>query len=379
MDIGERIERRRATPPAANLVVEWSALSPVTHVSNPVGRGSTLERLLDALDPLFSGHLPPNVHLYGPTGAGKSALVSALFSQLATQLSPERGTILTTTRAVDEDGFDFVYIDARAASTAFRLYRAVLDSLTDDHVPERGVGTGVLQRKLATAVSRSNKVVVAVDHVGEDETLAAEEVTALFEDMSGSLSVLTIGRTRSREEHALEIPAYSTHELTDVVTERASRGLRQGILEHAQVKTIAEWAEGDAHDALAALFGAVTLAVDAGADRILDEYLEAAMDAVPRDGVPLGIVLSLPENRRRVLAELLELDADARTSVEASAAAVATETDLSPGTVTRYLYELAEAGVLERVTTRNGRRSGRQPSRLEPRFPTLAFRALHDD
>ncbi|GKZ13309.1 AAA family ATPase [Haladaptatus sp. T7] len=379
MDIGERIERRRATPPAANLVVEWSALSPVTHVSNPVGRGSTLERLLDALDPLFSGHLPPNVHLYGPPGAGKSALVSALFSQLATQLSPERGTILTTTRAVDEDGFDFVYIDARTASTAFRLYRTVLDSLTDDHVPERGVGTGVLQRKLATAVSRSNKVVVAVDHVGEDETLAAEEVTALFEDMSGSLSVLTVGRTRGREEHALEIPAYSTHELTDVVTERASRGLRQGILDHARVKTIAEWAEGDAHDALAALFGAVTLAVDADADRILDEYLEAAMDAVPRDGVPLGIVLSLPENRRRVLAELLELDTDARTSVESSAAAIATETDLSPGTVTRYLYELAEAGVLERITTRNGRRSGRQPSRLEPRFPTLVFRALHED
>ncbi|WP_254662870.1 helix-turn-helix domain-containing protein [Haladaptatus sp. W1] len=155
--------------------------------------------------------------------------------------------------------------------------------------------------------------------------------------------------------------------------------MRQGILEHAQVKTIAEWAEGDAHDALAALFGAVTLAVDADADRILDEYLEAAMDAVPRDGVPLGIVLSLPENRRRVLVELLELDTDARTSVESSAAAIATETDLSPGTVTRYLYELAEAGVLERITTRNGRRSGRQPSRLEPRFPTLVFRALHED
>ncbi|MFH5798929.1 Cdc6/Cdc18 family protein [Haladaptatus sp. CMAA 1911] len=380
MDIGERIERRRATSPAANLVVEWSALSPVTHVANPVGRGSTLERLLDALDALFSDRLPPNVHLYGPPGAGKSALVSALFSQLGKQLSPGQGTILTTTRAVNQRGFDFVYIDSRRACTPFRLYRSVLDSLTDDHVPERGVGTGVLEEKLETAVRRSNRaVVVAVDHVNEEEMLSAEEATALFDDMDESLSVLTVGRTRESATRTLEIPAYSTHELADVITERASRGLQQGVLDHTQVKTLAEWADGDAHDALAALFGAVTLAVDADADRVRDDDLRVAMDAVPSDGVSLGIVLSLPENRRGVLAELLELDADERTTVETSAAAIAAETDLSSGTVTRYLYELAEAGVLERVTTTNGRRSGRKPSRLEPRFPTLAFRALQEN
>ncbi len=380
MDIGERIERRRATPPVANLVAEWGVLSPVTHVSNPVGRGSTLERLLDALDPLFDDCLPPNVHLYGPGGAGKSAVVTALFDQLAEKLSPDRGMILTTTRAESEGGFDFVYIDARRAGTDFQLYRSVLDSLTEDPVPKRGVGTGTLRRKLASAVDGTNRsVVVAVDHVDEDDTLTAEETVSLFDETSDSLSVITVGRTRGETANALEIPAYSTHELTDIVTERASRGLRQGVLDHGQVKTLAEWAGGDAHDALAAVFGAVTLAVEADADRIHADHLTTAMDAVPRDGVPLGIVLSLPKNRRRVLAELLELDASVRMSVETSATAIATETDLSVGTVTRYLYELAEAGVLERITAESGTRSGRQPSRLEPRFPTLVFRALGEN
>ncbi len=380
MDIRERIERRRATPPATNLVVEWGVLSPMTHVSNPIGQGSTLERLLDALDPLFDGQLPPNLHLYGTAGAGKSAIVTSLFDHLGEQLSTGSGRILTTTRAESDGGFDFVYIDARRAGTDFQLYRSVLDSLTDEHVPKRGVGTGTLRRKLATAVNGSNRgIVVAVDHVDEGETLTVEETVSLFEETSDSLAVVTVGRTRGEATNALKIPAYSTHELTDIVTGRASRGLRQGVLDHTQVKTLAEWAEGDAHDALAALFGAVTLAVEADADRIHDEQLTAAMDAVPRDGVPLGIVLSLPNNRRRVLAELLELDASVRVSVETSATAIAAETDLSVGTVTRYLYELAEAGVLERIRSENGTRSGRQPSRLEPRFPTLVFRALGEN
>ncbi len=380
MDIRERIERRRATTHVDKLVVDWNVLSPVTHVSNPTGRGSTLEQLLDALDPLFDDRLPPSVHLHGPPGAGKSAFVSALFNHLSEQLSPVRGTILTTTRGNDEDGFEFVYIDARLACTTFRLYRSVLDGLTDEHVPERGVGTEVVKQKLATAVTRSDRnVVVAVDHVDEVETLATEEAMALFDGMDESLSVVTVGRDSSTGVRTVEIPAYSTHELADIVTERASRGLRQSVLEHTQIKTLAQWADGDAHDALAALFGAVTLAVEADTDQIHDEQLTAAMDAVPRDGVPLGVVLALPENRRRVLAELLKLDADARASVETSAAIIAAETELSTGTVTRYLYELAEAGVLKRITTKNFERSGRHPSKLVPRFPTLVFRALHGE
>ncbi|GAA0197699.1 Cdc6/Cdc18 family protein [Haladaptatus pallidirubidus] len=380
MDIGARIERRRATTPVTNLVVEWNALSPVVHVPNPVGRGSTLERLLDALDPLFDDRLPPTIHLHGPPGAGKSALVSALFSQLSERLSPTHGTIQTTTRGSNEGNFNFVYIDARRSNTVFRLYRSILDALTEKHVPERGIGTGVLRRQLAATVAQSNPdVVVAVDHVDECETLASEEIVELFDGMSESLSVLTVGRERSSGERTLEIPAYSTHELADIVTERASQGLQQGVLEHAQVKTLAEWADGDAHDALAALFGAVTLAVKEDSNRINDRYLTAAMDAVPRNAVPLGIVLSLPEKRRSVLGKLLELDDCACASVETSAAAIAAETNLSVGTVTRYLYELAEAGVLERIAATDSKRSGRRPSKLEPRFPTLVFRALHDE
>jgi predicted ArsR family transcriptional regulator len=78
-----------------------------------------------------------------------------------------------------------------------------------------------------------------------------------------------------------------------------------------------------------------------------------------------------------VLAALLDLDDDRRRSVRSAAATVAAgdRVDLSEATVTRILYELAEAGIARRVTQeRTGQ--GRPPSRLELRFPTRAFRRL---
>ena len=47
-------------------------------------------------------------------------------------------------------------------------------------------------------------------------------------------------------------------------------------------------------------------------------------------------------------------------------------------TVRRVLYELADAGLLDRVTVARSDGKGRPPSRLVPRFPTLVFRELFD-
>ncbi|MFB6176053.1 MAG: ATP-binding protein, partial [Halobaculum sp.] len=50
--------------------------------------------------------------------------------------------------------------------------------------------------------------------------------------------------------------------------------------------------------------------------------------------------------------------------------------DLSPGTVRRFLYEMAEIGVVERVQVERSGGKGRPPSRVELRFPPTAFRRL---
>jgi hypothetical protein len=64
------------------------------------------------------------------------------------------------------------------------------------------------------------------------------------------------------------------------------------------------------------------------------------------------------------------------TTTETISAAPAVE--LSSGTVERFLYEMAEVGIVERVQSATTDGKGRPPSRLDPRFPPTVFRRLYD-
>jgi Cdc6-like AAA superfamily ATPase len=383
MNLTERIRRRRESSGDTPLVRDYDAISPVSHVPEPTGRGPILERLLDALDPVFDGDLPPEAYVWGPAGTGKSAIVTALFDHLSTQVTGSSTVIHTATRADTGGDLAFVYVDARTADSPFGLYRAVLDALVDEQVPTRGVGTDRLRDRLARELAGGCAVVVAVDHVGEPATPNLETVADHFSPLA-RLSWVALGRTEpaavqaSLPAECIEIPAYRRHALAHVLTSRASAGLADRAIEHEGIREIADWADGDAHDALAALFGAADRAAAAGRPRIAAADREAAIADVPRPTCALGRVVALPDNRQRVLRVLVDLDDEERASVDAATDAITSRVDLSAGTVKRFLYELAETGVLERVRSDASGDHGRPPSRVEPRFPTAVFRRLHD-
>jgi Cdc6-like AAA superfamily ATPase len=372
MDLGERIARRRATTDD-RFVTAWSALSPAAHPDDPVGRGAVLERLLDHLGPVFSGHLPDDLHVHGPPGGGKSAVVLALFSELSRQLTGSGTPIQTSTRAASPSAasrVSFVAVDTRQAASPFRLYRATLSALREESVPKRGVSTDVLRTELADELGASRKLVVALDHLDEPRTLSPPEARSLFDAVEGPVATVTIGPERTDAVATVPVPAYRDAALTEVLMARGSRGLRGG-LRHEVAERLATWADGDAADALAALYGAAVLAEDAGRRSLTDPDLEQGMAAVPRDGVSVSRVLTLPENRLVTLDALLS--ETTTRSIDAVAEAVAAKTDLSAGTVTRFLYELAEDGVLERVESED---EPGGPSGVVPRFPTLVYRHL---
>jgi len=153
MDIDDRITRRKRD--AAGPVTDDEAISPVAHVADPVGRGPALETLLDYLDPVLDGDLPPNAYVWGPAGAGKSAVVTALFAHLGPRSSRPGSIVHTATRArpSHESPLSFVYVDARAATTDFGLYHAILDGVVDEQVPTQGVRTETLVEQLHNALA----------------------------------------------------------------------------------------------------------------------------------------------------------------------------------------------------------------------------------
>lgn len=378
MDLADRIARRRSARSGEGVFVDRNVVSPVAHRPEPVGRGPVLEQLLDALDDVFDGGLPPDMAVVGPHGSGTSAVVTALFGALNGVLGGANRTIGTTTRAgSDESVTWFVTVDARWTRSEFAFYRDVLSVLSSSDVPESGVGTDELRDRLAAQLDRyDRRVVVAVDHHDEPEALTYVRVRELLAPVAESVAVVLVGSDApSRlKGPTIEVPGYRYHELVDVVTERASAGLAAGAIDHESTRDLAAWADGNAHDALAALFGAAALATENEGERIDETHLERAMADVPDDGVHVGRALSLPETRQRVLHELIVLEPTERPIREV-AAAVAARSPLTAGTVERFLYELADYGVIERVPLPS-EGGGRRPSTVEPRFPTIAFREL---
>ncbi|XVH31346.1 Cdc6/Cdc18 family protein [Haloferacaceae archaeon DSL9] len=382
MNLEERIARRLRVEAEPRLIRSYEALSPVSHRDEPTACGPAVEQLLDHVEPALRGARAENLYVWGPKGTGKSAVLSALFEKLAQVVGGPQQIIQTTTRA-QSPTTTFVYIDARAAKTTFGLSHAVTDALVEESIPRQGVGTSALQDRLDSWLAGGNRhAVVAVDHVGEPETHSVEEIDAHLAARSPSLTWVCIGRDDPESAAAdgcatLEFEPYERHTLVEILTGRASDGLTRRALAHEQLRRVAEWADGDAHDALAAIFGAAELATTAHAETIDDDALTAGMEAVPRPCVSLGEVLSLADSRRRVLRQLLELDADERRSVRTAAAAIAArDVDLSQATIERVLYELSEAGITRRVQAERTGAVGRPPSRLEPRFPTLVFERL---
>ncbi|WP_434531514.1 Cdc6/Cdc18 family protein (plasmid) [Haloarcula sp. NS06] len=382
MDLAERISRRRVSSTTEDIVANWEKLDPTIHLDEPVGRGSVLEQILDTLETLFNGELPPNLVVRGPAGVGKSAIVISLLSKLADELAESRSRRYTATRGGKRrDRIRFAYTDARHASSLHKLYHSVLEYLTNEPVPERGIGTDDLRERIESELTGTPGAVIAIDHADEGDMIDAATLKRLDEEF-GNASLITIGRsdpqliTPGQMAAQIEVPAYRTHELIDLLTVRASHGLTSGIT-HAQARTITSWAEGDAHDALVALFTAAMSASESGHAQLRDADIKIGIDRSPLDGVSLGRVLTLSENKQVVLERLFDVPEEQRVSIETTAETIAANSALTKTTVRRFLYELADENVLKKVRAETAPgNNGRRPTRLEPLFPVAVFKQL---
>lgn len=382
MDLAERIARRRTRQVEDRLVVNWDALNPAVHLQEPVGREALFEAILDKLDPLFECTVPPNMYIWGPRGSGKSAIVTALITTLKQELSRQRPLYTATRGESGLSGMRFVYLNSRQAASKFQIYRHLLNELRSGSVPQRGVSTDKLRERINVELSTTDGVLVAIDHVGEPRSVSLEDLTTYFDPFENA-AWIGVGR-RPPEAVPLPIPGAQVHvpeysyELIDILTVRGTRGLSRN-LDHVHAQEIAEWADGDAHDALTALYIACLNAEDDGQTRLRNEDIQAGMDAVPRQGESIGRILALSDNEQQVVRKLLNLPTDEERTIETDADLIAERTELTSATVKRLLYELAQAGILKRTEISTGRELvGRHPSRVSANFSAPLFEHLHE-
>ncbi|AXR76703.1 Cdc6/Cdc18 family protein [Natrarchaeobaculum sulfurireducens] len=389
MEIDARIDRRLRDETADRIVRDRAVLDPTACRTDVQDRGRYVERLLDAIAPVFSGSTPPTLYVWGPKGAGKTTLTTAIVGRL-NALNGDGGRAMhTTTRTAHRQLPRVVSVDLRRVSSEFTFYRRALSSLLGpEATPSNGVSTETLRDRLTSRLTAKPSFVV-VDHVDDPMGPPLTDVVQWLSRVESGDAWVALGRTppdglNVDVERTVELPAYRTHTLIDVLGSRAEFGLAPDAITREQLYAIADWAHGDAHDAIAALFSAALLAESADRDRISEADVSDGIEAVPYPSSALHRVFALEESRQELLYQFLSLSASQRQSVGATAGALADadHVDLKRSTVRRMLYELADDGVLRRVEHRDpdrryGRGRGRPPSRVEPTFPPLIFRALH--
>ena len=382
MDVSDRIQRRRNGRTHAAVVVDWDALNPAYHTPDPAARVASVESVLDAVDPAFEDELPQNLHIWGEAGTGKSAICTAIMSALKSEFTqhPLRYTSTRTTRTSSD--LQFVYVDGWRANTQFKLYHQILDALRTDRVPKRGIGTEDLRNGIASELNDKTGLVLAIDHVSMAGSLAMDELESFLSPLD-AVRTITIGRD---SPEALEITGpvedihlapYST-ELVDVLALRASQGLSR-TLEPPHLRRIAEWADGNAHDALAALYLAGVEADQSDASRIHYEHVSEGIEAVPRDGTSLSHLMALPETEQALLKDVIDTTRQETLEIECMSHHIAEHSRLTDTTVKRLLYELAQDNVLQRTAMRiSSDLVGRRPSQVEPNFSVPLFEHVRD-
>jgi len=383
MNFEDRIQRRYRSRAGAERVVDRAVLSPTTHLAEPTSCGPLLERVLDQLDPIFAGELPQNTYVWGERGTGKSAILAALVHHLDRHPRPLGQLIRTTAGTHSPPVPELVYVDTHRTTSGFEFYATVLDRLTDEPAPQRGVGVEAVRAEL-DAVLAERPVVPIVDHLTASRHVTPERVATLFDRLAADVGWVGVGRSPPAAldwtpPATIEFTPYETSTLVDVLMTRADDALGQHALGHEHAQRLAEWADGDANDALAALFVAADAALRAESERIEDAHVTTGIADVPTQPVSLTRVFALSADCQSVLRELVALDPDRHPTVDAAAAAIADRDpiDLSTRTVRRFLRELATDGVLERTRGSGGNR-GTPPELLEPRFSPILFKRLYD-
>ncbi|NGM70557.1 AAA family ATPase [Natronolimnobius sp. AArcel1] len=389
MKIDTRIDRRIRNETSDLIVRDRAVLDPTACRTDVQDRGRYVERLLDAIEPVFSGSTPPTLYVWGPKGAGKTTLMTAITGRLNT-LNGDGGTTMhTTTRTAHRQLPRVASVDLRQISSEFTFYRRALMSLLGpEAVPSNGVSTDALRDRLGKRLTAKPSFIV-IDHIDDTMGPSMETVTQWLSQIKGEHPWIGIGRTNPDElcvdvPRMVKIPAYRTHTLVDILSSRTEAGLAPDAVTREQLHVIADWAHGDAHDAISALFSASLLAESAGRDQLLEDDISDGTEAVPYPSSALHRVFTLEESRQELLYQYLSLPESQRRSIgdTASTLADADSVDFKQSTVRRVLYELADNRVLRRVEHRDpdhsyGRGRGRPPSHVEPTFPPLVFRALY--
>ena len=269
---------------------------------------SLVRNLVDALN----GHIPSNMLLYGVPGSGKTVVTRFVLSQLR-----EKGLEMGQSVKTYE-------INCRNVDTKYRVVQTIATQLSqrgDVPVPFTGWPT---DRVLETVVSRMSRIggvhIIVLDEVdnlvakgGDDLLYALTSLNTLLGD--GRCSIIGISndlhftqhldpRVSSRlSQEDIVFHPYVATEIQNILSERASMGIKAGVLDDGVIKlcsALAAQEHGDARRALDLLRISVQKAEQRSQGNVDTKHVRLAQSQLEYDQVT-PVIKTLPLHQKLVL------------------------------------------------------------------------------
>ena len=283
-------------------------------------RDDEIESIMFNLVEALKGNVPSNMVIYGPSGAGKTAVINFICRQLE-----EKGQQID--RPVNP-----VYVNCRKIDTQYRVLAHLGNSLLDEYEQEDIPFTGwPTDRVFSELIKRMNArggvhvlVLDEIDHLvkksGDDllynlTNLNAELGNARCSVIGISNDLKFTGyldsRVRSRlGQEDLVFKPYNAGQLQDILSERALVGINREALSDAVIRlcsALAAQEHGDARRALNLLRISTEKAEQCGESIVLERHVRMAQNQIECDQITPAIA-SLPSQQKLVLFSILQIE-----------------------------------------------------------------------
>lgn len=219
---------------------------------SPVGRGSEIQRIAEALKPLPHGNTAENLLVYSPAGVGKTTCVKHVFQRLEQQ---------TRTKAI--------YINSWQYNTRSSLLTELLIKLGYP-APRKGKPVDELLSKIREWVDKNHNVAITLDEFDQlqERTEIIYDLQLINEEADNEIGLIMVSnqppqqiqldpRSQSRLNcHTLQFNPYNAPQLIAILKKRAQHAFKPGTISQKVIEKIAEQVaenSGDCRQALKTL------------------------------------------------------------------------------------------------------------------------------
>ena len=294
---------------APSLFLNKNTLSPEYVPGEILHREREMEQLTHMMAPVLRDYSPNNIFIYGSVGTGKTITAKFVLSELSKLVRKNKKTHI-------------IYINCkmrRVSDTEYRLLSQMLKEF-GVKVPDTGLSTNVLHRRLEALLEGKNTVVVLdevdtlIQKIG-DNFLYSMIRTADNLSLIGITNNLTWQKrldmrvVSSLREEEIVFNKYNALQLYDILKARAEEAFSIKIYDAVINKCAALAAQehGDARRALTLLRLAGDLAEREGSPNVEEYHVDMAEQKMDNDKV-VESLKGMPRQSQAVFAALLELN-----------------------------------------------------------------------